>query len=173
MPYGTDARLTTPLADLNVEEAPQQTNNHPGIPLGFKVSDDQGREYMRVKFGGAVNQYDAVYPTAAADPYSSVVVVTDVDKAFMGVYFNSVAAASGDYGWIMTRGKTIVKTSGVSAGDFLGASATDGTMTTLAVTGGGITAGEATRIRAATFKGAIALTATNTPSTGTSYALMN
>src|SRR5262245_27637672 len=104
MPYGTNARITAPFGDIDVDEAPSSTNSHPGLPLGFECQDSDGRTYKRVKFGGVVAQYEAVQPTASATPTTAVVKTSAANQAVLGVYFHATSTAANDYGWIITKG---------------------------------------------------------------------
>ena len=171
MPYGTNAVIIEAYANVNVDEAPHTDKKH---HLGFAVHDDQGRRYRYAQFGDAVEQYDAVAMTVGADPFDDVVVVTDLKVTVLGVYFNETAAAQDDYGWIIDEGVVIVKTSSVTAATSiaLGASATDGTLTDISATDQDPTQDELDRMIATSTKGIKALTDTDTPVTGTSYAVL-
>lgn len=154
MPYNVPAVIVESWGGINVDEAPHQAARH---TIGMKVHDSLGREYTYVKFGAGVAQYEACQPTAGANPFTAVVKTSAANQAILGMYFHPTAAVLNDYGWVTKGGTVIVKVAaGTVAGNQLTTGATGGTLAVLT---------------AAAHPKIIALTATDTPVTGTCSAV--
>lgn len=97
------------------------------LPTGTEVLGNDGAMYRYVLAGAAVTANAAVVLDSAAN---KVINSSAVAQSVRGVA--PVAIASGSYGWIVTRGPvTVLGSTGIVAGDYLGTTATAGTVDTL------------------------------------------
>jgi len=97
------------------------------FPLGFRRMEN-GKEYTYMKAGAAIAINEAVKLDTADTTGGTVKKTAAVADPIFGVA-ESVALASGEYGWITTRGPvSVLILDAVAAEDLLGASATAGTL---------------------------------------------
>jgi hypothetical protein len=98
------------------------------IALGTRAVDPtNGNQYVYVKAGAAIAQFDAVAFQGSALGYDDVRPVSAANQPVLGVA--QAAFASAAFGWILVKGRGSVKTSGsVAANASLVSSATAGTL---------------------------------------------
>lgn len=95
------------------------------FPLGFRRMEN-GKEYTYLKAGAAISINMAVKLDVADTTGGTVVKTAATADPVLGVC-EAVALASGEYGWITTRGPvSCLILDAVAAEDLLGASATAG-----------------------------------------------
>ena len=122
------ANLTGPSETFPIDSTWRGQANDFGIPLGTKARSANGNEYTFVKagaaiaaadacrFGGSATGFDDIRPTSAAAQY----VIGAAD---------GTAFASGDFGFLMTRGVSTVKVvNATAAGSVLVTNGTAGTL---------------------------------------------
>ena len=160
---------------------PTQVDASALFPIGTEADDPRngftGNRIKYCKANGTIAANDGIRadPTAttAAERHATVVSISAVSQALEGANdITGVSISSGSFFWATVKGRAIIKTSGVSAGDRLGTSGTGGTL--VAITAATPSNAEViAAIAAAAGKGAVAMAATNTPTTGTSYVLLS
>ncbi len=97
-------------------------------PVGTRAFDAAGNEYIYVKAGSAIAQFDAVTFSAGDTDFSNVISTSAVQQYVLGAA--QVAIANGSYGWILHRGLGRVKaTDAIAEGAFAFSSATGGLLT--------------------------------------------
>lgn len=89
---------------LGVDLTDTPSANDKGFVLGTRVSTDYAGEALYVKAGSAITQFQAVGVDEDFNAYPLTKAMAD-DGWFIG--FAQVAFASGDYGWLATRGTEI------------------------------------------------------------------
>jgi hypothetical protein len=103
------------------------------LALGTRAWDKSGNEYIYVKAGASIAQYDAVRFSGSALGYDDVRPTSAVAQVVLGSA--DAAFASGDYGFILHKGIGTVKVAvGTAAGSSLVSSATAGTLAIAAAT---------------------------------------
>lgn len=104
-----------------------KTSTTQKLPLGTKAFDANGNEYTYIKAGAAIAQYDAVRFNGSAAGYDDVRPTSAAGQVVIGAA--QVALASGEYGWILSRGVGTVKVVvATAAGSALVPNATAGTL---------------------------------------------
>lgn len=110
--------------------APVDTENRSTtaqLPIGSVHYDRNGNEYTYVKAGAAIAQYDAVLFGGSALGFDDIRPTSAVNQVVVGAA--TAAFASGEYGFILTRGVATVKVvASTAAGSPLVSSATAGTL---------------------------------------------
>lgn len=95
--------------------------------IGLRAYDKSGNEFVYVKAGAAIAQYDAVRFAGSALGFDDVRPTSATGQVVLGAA--QVAIASASYGWIQTKGiataKVVVST---AAGSSLVTNATAGTL---------------------------------------------
>jgi hypothetical protein len=95
--------------------------------LGSKQEDNIGNEYRYIKAGAAIAQYDAVRLSGSALGFDDVRPTSAINQVVIGAA--TAAFASGDYGYILTKGVATVKTVvSTAAGSQLVSNGTAGTL---------------------------------------------
>lgn len=95
--------------------------------LGMRFRKGNGDEYVFVKAGAAIAQYDAVRFSGSASGYDDVRPTSAINQVVLGAA--QVAIASGSYGWILEHGVGTAKVvAATAAGSSLGSTATAGTL---------------------------------------------
>lgn len=125
------ARLTGPYAGYPGDTTRRTLT--PELPLGTTAHGVNGSEWVYVRAGAAIAQYDAVIFEGSAAGFDQVVPSGAVTNLILGVA--DAAFADLDYGFVQTKGHATCK---VNVGDTallpLGGSAVAGTLTTVAET---------------------------------------
>jgi hypothetical protein len=107
------ATVTSGLLGVNVEATPSA--NDTGHLLGTRVQASDSQEYMYVLAGSAITQYQVVGVDENYSAYPLTKAMAD-DGWHIGAA--QVAFASGDYGWVATRGSNVtIKVLGACAAD--------------------------------------------------------
>lgn len=110
-----------------IQDAVTTAHTTQKFPLGFRRVEN-GKEYTYMKAGAAIAINEAVKVSTADTTGGTVIKTAAVADPVFGVC-ESVALASGEFGWITTRGPVSVKIlDAAAAEDLLGASATAGTL---------------------------------------------
>lgn len=135
------ANLTCPTTSFPVDSTWRgQTNTH-GIPLGTRAYASGGREYVFIKAGAAIAALDALRFNGSADGFDDVRPTSAAHQFVVGAA-DGTAFDSGDYGFMLARGKTtVLVTDAVAAGASLRSSSTAGLLITSAATEYGNSAG--------------------------------
>ena len=86
-----------------------------GFSPGDRFTDHSGQEWIYVRAGSAITQYDCVHVDASYDALP----VTDTLAKQAGVlaFAQVAAAASGEYGWVMRTGVPTVRLAASCADD--------------------------------------------------------
>lgn len=120
------AQLTGPMPAFPVNSVDRSTTQK--LPLGTRAFDNAGNEYTYVKAGATIAAADAVRFGGSATGFDDVR-PTDAANQFVVGAADGTAFASGEYGFIKTRGVSTVKVAvGVAAGSLLTTSTTAGTL---------------------------------------------
>lgn len=118
------ARLTGPVMGVPGDSTRRTTTQE--LPLGT-IAYGPGTEWVYVKAGAAVAQYDAVKFNGSALGFDDVRPVTNVNEYVLGVA--DAAFDSAAYGFVQTKGVATCKViTATAAGSVLVADATDGTL---------------------------------------------
>ena len=96
------AVVTSGLLGVNIEETP--SSNSRGHALGTRVSGTDAQEYMYVLAGSAITQYAVV---GVDENYSAYPLTTAMAADGWHIGAAQVAFASGDYGWVATKGSNV------------------------------------------------------------------
>lgn len=97
------------------------------LPLGAKAHGPTGEEYIYVKAGAAIAQYDACRHAGSALGHDDVRPTSAANQLVVGVA--DTAFASGEYGFIQSRGVAICKVvAATAAGSLLVTNGTAGTL---------------------------------------------
>ena len=107
------ASVTSGLLGVNIEATP--STNTSGLALGTLVSGTDAQEYMYVKAGSAITQYQVV---GIDEDYNAYPLTTAMAGDGWHIGAAQVAFASGDYGWVAVRGSNVtIKVLGACAAD--------------------------------------------------------
>lgn len=171
------------MSDLRYGVDPTRVDASAQFPIGIEIEDNRrGFEGNRIKYYRAngsipVNSViiaDVSFATAA-ERHATVIPSSAVSQMVEGVSdCVTVTVTSGQFFWATCKGRTIAKTSGVTAATNakLGTSGTGGTL--VAITAATPSNAEViAAIAAAAGKGATAMSDTGTPSAGVSYVLLS
>jgi hypothetical protein len=110
------ARLTGPITATPGDSTRRTTTQE--LPLGTRVIGAGGSEWVYVKAGAAIAQYDPCRFQGSADGYDDVRPTSAAQQFVVGVA--DAAFASGEYGFIQVRGKATCKVVvGTAAGSLL------------------------------------------------------
>lgn len=122
------ANLTGPALAFPVDSTWRgQTNTH-GVPLGTKAFDANGYEYTFVKAGAAIEAADGVRFAGSETGFDDVRPTSAANQYLLGGA-DGTAFASGDYGFIKTKGVTTMKcVVSTAAGSLVIPNATAGTV---------------------------------------------
>lgn len=109
------------MTDDNVSST-ANSNEGKGFAVGATYVDKDGFEWMRVLAGAAIPQYAVVTvrASATATPFSSAAVGGGVAAARAYGIAASASIASGNFGWVMTKGRAAVKVCASSTGTISG-----------------------------------------------------
>lgn len=115
------SKLVGTLTSDNVSSTANEVEGK-GFAQLQRFTDRNGFEWMRVKAGAAIPQYNVVtvYASGTAVPFSSAAVLgTTVAPLSYGISA-SASIASGNFGWVMTRGRAKLKVAASSTGTLSG-----------------------------------------------------
>lgn len=115
--------VTSGLLGVNIAETP--STNARGHALGTRVMATDGQEYLYVLAGSAITQYNVV---GVDENYNAYPITTAIAGDGWTIGAAQVAFASGDYGWVCTKGSNVSIT-------VLGACAADVALYTSATAG--------------------------------------
>jgi hypothetical protein len=97
------------------------------VPIGTRAYGQAGGEFLYIKAGASISANDAVIFSGSALGYDAVITSSAVDQFVIGVA--EAAFASGDYGFVKTKGVVTCKvTVATAAGSMLVSDAVAGTM---------------------------------------------
>ena len=94
--------ITSPMLGVDISATPSA--NDSGIALGTRVLATDGQEYLYVLAGSAITQYDCV---GVDEKYTANPLTKAIADDGWIIGFAQVAFASGDYGWVATKGSNI------------------------------------------------------------------
>jgi hypothetical protein len=104
------------------------------VPVGTRAYASGGREYVYVKAGATIAAKDAVRFAGSATGCDDVRPTSAVDQFTIGAA-DGTAFASGEYGFILTKGySTVLATDSIAAGAPVASSATAGLLAAAADT---------------------------------------
>jgi hypothetical protein len=135
------ANLTCPTVSFPVDSTWRGQSNTYGVPLGTRAFASGGREYMFVKAGAAIAAKDALRFGLSATGTDDVRATSAANQHVIGAA-DGTAFASGDYGFMLTKGyTTVLATDSITAGATVISSATAGLLIAAAGTDTGNHAG--------------------------------
>lgn len=118
------ARLTGPVMGTPGDSTRRTTSQE--LPLGT-IAYGPGTEWVYIKAGASIAAYDGVRFQGSASGYDDVRPTSATDQGVIGVA--DAAFASGEYGFVQTRGVATAKVvNATAAGSILHSGATAGTL---------------------------------------------